>query len=347
MVKTFPLARTRRGARVRSRHARTAGWPWLLLGALSALAAPALAGTWLNVSEAVTGTSEALPPLISKAACGSRCRSVFTATVGRDDAYTQQPASAYISNWPAVYTAGSATLKGIALQSTVPAPGSNYDGFDVQTTSVERRSSVSFNTDVYGPTFGNSLVAQTWATGSGTALMSYGARLQVPAGQARKAYLSLAVPEAWATAFVARSSPGNGTTQHYWPSRAASRLAVDVYVNGLPVWNSEQAVLFPERFSDPYGTPMRLQMGPVLEGDRIQLFLGTLPAGSVHQVAVIFRADSRALAGTCRSYVSAGDNLQSCHTQRISLSLPAMRRDDGDLMTAVEMRPDIVVEMQP
>lgn len=328
-----------------SPKARRARWPWALLCVGSTWAVPALAETWINVSEAATGTAEPLPPLIAKSACGSRCRSAFVAVVSRDGGYAQQPLPAFVSRWPAVYTPGSATLEGIAVQAAVPAPAAPYTGFDIQSYSVERRASVSFNTDPWGAAVANGLVVQTWATGSGTAVMSYGARVQ-PGTQARKAYLSLAVPTIGASAFTARKITG-GTLQRTWPTRAFSRVAMDVYVNGLPVWNREQAVLFPERAGNANGTPMNLSWGPEPAGDRIRLFLGTLPAGSQHQVAVIFRADSRALAGTCEMYASAGETLQSCHTQRMSLSLPSVRQDDGDLLAPVQMRPDIVVELQP
>jgi hypothetical protein len=325
--------------------------PAALIGALGCLlAASAQAQGWINVSELVTGTKHTMPAYFTKEPCGARCRSVFVAAVARDDGYTQQPTPVYAGSWPALYTTGSATLADIGTESALGAPGAPYTGFDWQSTPVAREARVDFNTALQPSLVPNRLNVQTWATGSGTAVMSFGARVQVPSTESRKVYLSFAMPQVAASVQTARRLINNGDTLRYWPTRAQSRLAVDVYVNGLPVWNMEQAVLFPSRHSDYNGNPLRLNWGPApaaLEGDRIRLFLGTLPAGSQHQVAVIFRGDTRAAAGTCRTYTSAGEDLQSCHAQRMTLSLPTMRRNDGAMAVAAQMRPDIVVEMQP
>lgn len=307
----------------------------------------AQAQSWINVSEIVTGTHQALPSSITKEPCGARCRSVFVATAARDDSHTQQPAPVFAGSWPALYTLGSATLADVGSGSLLWDPGAPYNGFDWQSMPVGRQARVSFSTDLHAGIAPDQLIVQTWATGSGTAVMSFGARVQLPATESRKVYLSLAVPQPTASVQVSRTSHDHGATQYHWPTRAHSRLAVDIYVNGLPVWNMEQAVLFPGRHSNLGGNPLRLKWGPALEGDRIRLFLGTLPAGSLHQVAVIFRGDTRASANTCRIYTGSGEDLQSCHAQRMALSLPTMRRNDGVMATPMQMRPDIVVEMQP
>lgn len=319
----------------------------LLLGLGSTLAPSARAQAWINVSELVTGTEQALPSVVTREPCGSRCRSVFVATAALDDSYTQQPTPVFAGNWPALYTLGSATLAGIGIGSALIAPGAPYTGFDWQSTPVGRQARINFSTDLYGGPIPDRLSVQTWATGSGTAVMSFGARVQLPATQSRRVYLSFAVPQVAASVQTSRTAHDNGATQHHRPTRAHSRVAVDVYVNGLPVWNMEQAVLFPGRHVNSGSNPLRLKWGPALEGDRIRLFLGTLPANSQHQVAVVFRGDTRASAGTCRTYTSAGEELQSYHAQHMSFSLPAMRRNDGAMATALQMRPDIAVEMQP
>jgi len=319
----------------------------LLLGLGSMLAPNARAQGWINVSELVTGTEHPLPLAFTKEPCGSRCRSVFVATAARDDSYTQQPSPVFAGHWPALYTSGSATLAGIGIGSALFAPGAPYTGFDWQSTPVGRLARIDFSTDLYGSTVPDRLSVQTWATGSGTAVMSFGARVQLPATESRRVYLSFAVPQMVASAQSSRTAHDGGATQYHRPTRAQSRVAVDVYVNGLPVWNMEQAVLYPGRYVSTGNNPLRLKWGPELAGDRIRLFLGSLPANSLHQVAVVFRGDTRALAETCREFSDAGERLQSCHAQHMGFSLPAMRRNDGGMVTAAQMRPDIVVDMQP
>lgn len=322
--------------------------PALLLALLLPLlpVAPALAAT-INVSQLVTGTAEATPsyPLggvISE--CGSACRYVNVASAGASTAYDITPGPYVVGAWPPVW---GSTVPGLASvdETLAIAPPSGGQTMDGGPTGVLRRAEVRFD---FMPLVGSvrRMAVQTWKTGSGAAVASYGVRLVTPAGTARRTYLEFVLPTAtrgWQEAYYV-GGPSGYQPFYTTPERLQARQAVDVYVDGLPVWSSASNLLLPQRFNPPYSQRLRLDWDrPLTGGDTATLFLGTLPAGQSYALTVVLRTDLRVQAPTCKNDSEFGVSYQRCHSQVEALSLPARSTGSSGPYQPMTYKPDLRV----
>lgn len=293
----------------------------LVAGLATACAGPALAA-YFNVSEMVLGTHQADPTTGSqpRIACGSACKYTSLIGVGMSNSYTVTPATMITDNWSLPFVAGG----------NVRAPGSQFvnlavspppDGvtFRAGSMGVAQRARAAWDStnSTYGP---NLATVQTWKTGSGASVVSYGIRLTSPAGSAQPTFLRFKVPERQ----LARQTTYYLQSYQYFyssPDRAQSRAAMDVYVDGIPVWSSELNALVPQRYHMVGVSQLDLDWDQPLDGSEVTLFLGRLPAGT-RTLALVMRADLRVDAPpSCRTYADNG-SFQSCHSQREGMTLP-------------------------
>ncbi len=316
-------------ARSAARRALRRVAPWLAGLGLAGAAQAVL----IDVSEIVSGggLSVAMPPdsvLGSPVSCTSACKHAQVASAGIDGSYTAVPGNEFATTWGPAFLASRPTLNGFSRSLTiVGATDTVSSGGSV---GVAQRAAVDFDwTSAYDP---RRLAVQTWRVGSGIATLSYAVQVNTPASGARRTYLSFAVPQA-VNAYAFR----DGSATDYRPNRVNARAAAEVFVDGLPVWAGEIDRVFPKRLQDwpPY---FDTNWGAALDGSRVDLHLGELPAGSTRHIAVVFRVELRA-DGECSVDTTTSPKLQTCHAHLQTLSIPATRIDP----VFAGYRPDIQV----
>ena len=327
-----------------SRHFRTRAAA--AAAALAWLAAPAGAASF-NVSQLVNGSAEPWPFLLPGTPavdCGANCLYVNSAAAGMSNAYDLTPGPYVVGAWPPAYAGSVPGLAAVEESLAVPLPnnGQVMDGGGID---VFQRANVEF---AWQPLLGGKrqMAVQTWKTGSGASTVSYALRVQTPAAGARRTYLEFRVPElrrGWSWAYYV-GGPSGQQPIYTEPARLQSRSAVDVYVDGLPVWSSESNALRPKRFNPQGLNPLILDWDQPFGDDTVTLFLGTLPAGSARSVAVVLRTDLRTEAPTCKSDSDGyGTTLQRCHGQREAISLPADSVASGGPFSFISYRPAVRV----
>lgn len=298
-----------------------------------AFAGPASA-VYFNVSEIVTGThqSDNSLPSAPGVPCGSACAYVSTATVGMTQTYVVTPSSFTVDAWVPQWVFGGNVRAPASLTRSVgiaPAPGGLEQWAGAM--GVHARARTLFDTAA-GAIEPNQVTVQTWKTGSGASTVSYAIRV-TPLSGSQPTYLQFAVPERRHAIQYAMSM----MNYQYFktdPERVQSRTAVDVYVDGLPVWSSELNYLVPQRFTPLGNAQLALSWDQPLGGQPVTLFLGRLPSGTSRTVAVVIRADLRAEAPSCRTFTDVyGVSSQSCHSQREGVALPGVSNISGNFAT--------------
>ncbi len=303
-----------------------AGVLLLAAGALSATLAPPARAASVNVSESVLGVSQLWPAVIagsSPVPCGSACQYVITSSTGLDGSHTLTPGPYTAHAWPPVFGASLPGIGAVDEAGTLPPPANGTDTLDGGSLGVKRRAAVDF---AWQPVLGGSrkMSVQTWKSGSGANVVGIAIRINTPSSGAQKTYLEFDVPvlaRGWRDAYYV-GGPSGYQPISTDPKRVQTRSAVDVYVNGLPVWSSQSNHLRPQRDNDSQDIQL-LQWGPKLEDDKVTLFLGTLPAGSTRTVTMLIRTDLRVDAPTCKHDTEYSVGYERCHVQMESLTLPA------------------------
>jgi len=309
-----------------------------LLGTAALLGALPLDATWAaslyNVSLLVTGTAEPTPLIVLNQpiySCGAACLYVNSASTGMDNAYTMAPGPFTVGVWPPVYGINVPGVASVAETLAVAPPvdpGTVQDGGSI---GVQQSSKVQYDSL---PLLGGvrRLGVQTWKTGSGAAAVSYAIQLTTPNNNLpRRTYLEFSVPELARSLQYASYVGGPSGNQPITskPKRLQTRAAVDLYVDGLPVWSSESNLLVPQRFVPPYDQQITVKWGQPLAADKVTLFLGTLPVASSRTIAMVIRSDLRVEAPTCHNTTDFGVTSQRCHSELEALSLPSVNENNG------------------
>jgi hypothetical protein len=163
----------------------------------------------------------------------------------------------------------------------------------------------------------------TFSTGWATAAVNYSARVEHSSSTPLDYFILLHHPTL--TRGVAAGSslqpggPGGsgGTILTKWPDSARSRTAIDVLVNGLPVWSSESTYLYPEgNAQNPTDRRETSWGNPVTTGEQTKLYLGKLSAGSSLNITFIVRTDAHATAPDCGTWYSANYDYTYNHEWR-------------------------------
>lgn len=309
-------------------------------------AATAAQAAFVNVSALVTGTHQMTPIFLPDSPtypCGSACQYVVISSVGADDDYTQTPGPYTANAWPPAYVAGLATVGAVSKSLAVPAPpaGQVQDGGSI---GVARNATVQYDSQPLLNTT-RRMGVQTWKGGSGASTVSIAIRLTTPSTGAQRTYLEFTVPKlarGWQDAYYVGGPSGNQPISKQ-PRQLQTRSAVDVYVDGLPLWSAASNLLKPRRWSPPYSDYLNLKWGPDLDEDVVTLYLGNLPAGSQRTVSLAFRTDMRGHAATCYSDTEYGTTYQRCDSRREALTLPSMLVSSGGPLSFLSYRPAVRV----
>jgi hypothetical protein len=312
--------------------------PVALMGAL-APAEPAGAASY-NVSALVTGTAEPTPMFVTTpiVPCTSACQYTQASSTGLTNSYTMLPGPYVTGTWPPVFQASQPGVAAVSEELPIAAPpaGSVLDG---GYTGVRRRSAVDF---AWQPVLSGSreIGVQTWQTGSGASVVSHAIKVTVPGHTTQRTWLEFGVPaseSSWSHAYYLQSN------QYFYsyPKRLQTRSAVDVYVDGLPVWSSSSNLLRPQRWGKSTLNDIRLDWGQSLDEGTATLFLGTLKGGNTYTVSVVIRTDLRVDAPECRGTSEYGTWHERCHSQLEALSLPAKLVSSGGVYPSLSYKPDI------
>lgn len=304
------------------------------------LAASSVQAQVYNVSDRVRGTLDPLP-LVSiqpQQDCTTACSYAMASVAGISNAYTTLPWPLRTKVWPPQFGANVPAVP--TATSEVPtAPADPGAVLSTGSLGAKQRAAVEFASVNFPPGGVRRLSAQTWRTGSGSAVLSYAIRLSLPPGAPTKGtYLEFALPQVVpGVAYPVQGSPDGMTTSYLHPLHSQSRSAVDVYADGLPLWSSESNRMLPRIFS-PYNTfdTLDLKWGPPMDGSRATLYLGRLGGGFETTLTLILRTDSRVEADACGFQQSSGTTVQTCTTLLEALTIPAVSSDP-----LAPARPDI------
>jgi len=292
--------------------------------------APAVAAT-VNVSELVTGVAEPLPAHPgNRVDCTSLCRYAAASGVGMSDSYTTAPGPYQLGAWPVLFSSGKKGFIGLEESLPTPAPPTGQVA-EVLSSGRLQRAAVDFDSGRVRDGV-RRLSVQTWKTGSGAATASFAVRITTAADGPRRTYLEFTVPTLIRSELLAwnLTSPSGNENTYSYPRRLQTRSAVDVYVDGLPVWTAQRNQLEPQRYGALFWWPLDLDWGHALptasqplNPAAATLFLGTLPGKTTLTVVVVMRTDVRVEAPTCRSQTEFGVTTQRCNVRYEGLSLPA------------------------
>lgn len=294
----------------------------------------------INVSALVTGTAERMSTLPSPSvACGSACKYVTTSVIGMSNSYDMTPGPYTAGAWPPLWAAGStpASVAAVSESLALPAlsPGQSYDA---PTGGVWQRARVVYE-GVWTPGAQRHTAVQTLRTGSGVAWVSYAIRVTSGVDPA-PTYLEFAVPQRNSGILQTPYYILNDNYFYDGVDRMQARAAVDVYVDGLPVWSSSEHTLKPKLWSGGTFGRLQLKWGTSLAEDRVTLFLGTLTKGT-RTISMLIRSDLRVADDECRSGGQYNPNdLVRCHMAIEGMSLPSVSVNNGYVNVA---RPDIRV----
>ena len=315
------------------------------LPALLAAVLPARADV-INVSAFVLGTRGQVAPIVTATTttypCATACQYASVSDVGADAGYLAAPGPYTASTWPPTYLPGLPYYGTADETLPIPAPpsGALTDGGSIGAT---RRANVQYD---ISPLLGGtrSMSVQSWKGGSGVATVSLAIRL-TPTADKKYHYLEFVVPRLvrqWQEAYYVGGPSGNQPIYDL-PQQMQSRSAVDVYIDGMPVWAGESTSLKPQGWTPPYPSYLGLDWGPALDESRVTLFLGMLPAGVTRTIALVFRTDLRVAAPTCHTSNTFGTAYQRCDSRRESLTLPSLLGGNGSPLQFLSYRPDVRV----
>lgn len=93
---------------------------------------------------------------------------------------------------------------------------------------------------------------------------------------------------------------GGGTYLYKSPDAARARAAVDVLVDGLPVWSSESTYMYPDGdASYPWDKRLTSWGNTPVDNGQTKLYLGKLQAGKAITITFVVRADTYVDADNC------------------------------------------------
>lgn len=299
--------------------------------AVSALAAtlalsaahPAHANGVLNVSELVLGVAQPTPAAGAAQACGSACRYSTGSGAQMGGSYMTWPGAYITAAWPIAFGLGKQAFGAVDDTAAVPMaePGTVYDTLP---GGALQRAQVVFSDSASMPASERQLDVRTWRSGSGAAAVSYAVRIDTPAGPARPTFLRFGVPTQVRAVKQAGYFNGNQPVTER-PLRYQARSAVDVYVDGLPVWSAQSTRLVPKRFDPDVAETLAVDSGPPLAGGEVTLFLGSLPGGSSRTAVIVMRSDLRVDSPTCHTVPNTlGNDWRRCETRIEGLALPSI-----------------------
>jgi hypothetical protein len=317
-----------------TRSSRMRGRAVALVAATALLPLGALAAQ-VNVSDTVSGD---VPQHFGafggeKVACGSNCEYAVVSSSRLVGSASPSAGAVTATSWPPTW--GSAAVLPPPVETVIEAPQDfvDEDGqkhvFEGGSIGVARRAAVDFSSSLLAQAGSRRVSSQTYARGSGSAVLSYSVKLTTGPGSAHwfVEFTPPTLSRAVQTAFFI-GGPSGEQPIHSRPDSSAARSAVDVYIDGLPIWSSESSHHVPETFDEDFATDfLRLGWDKPLGGGRTTLWLGLLPPDRTYVITLLVRVDERVDAESdaldCPTDTEFFNVLvHRCHSQREALSLP-------------------------
>ena len=265
--------------------------------------------------------------------CGERCRYVASSSALVSETHEVPDDGTVVSAWPAESISHPVLPPSVARSLDVPADYVDEDGnlhlFESGGGGVARRAAVDY------AAFSGAerrVAVQTYATGSGTSVTSYGIRLNT-GPDIRWWFVEFSLPvlaRVVAPAYLVGGPSGAEPIEHA-PNSYEARSAVDVYIDGLPAWSGESSVHLPEEFdAASVSEAVPLSWGERLpaKGDAFEpivLSLGKLEPGRTIRIELLVSTEERVDAPACvmDSDYAQHEVVHRCHSQVESLVLPA------------------------
>jgi hypothetical protein len=270
-----------------------------LVGALSSAAGMAAAAQ-LNVSQIATGTSTSINWTVELGEPNATgwSLSYFSLATASIDSET----STYFAPdpWSAGMTAGPGYPS-----LTRSKPMVNYTQGNSQFV-YDRKNSRLANVNMASPA-PRTVDAEVYdggaSGGAAEARLSYRAQISNTTKEKLDYFLDLKVPTMLranqpAYDLCCSGDSNGGTYSYHKPKSWKTQAAVDLLVDGLPVWSSEQTALYPDSPSSPFDE-FDIAWGQANGPSTTTLFLGRLAPGQSISVSFIVRTDAVGLAPDC------------------------------------------------
>jgi hypothetical protein len=144
-------------------------------------------------------------------------------------------------------------------------------------------------------------------------------------------FLSFPAPKFSRTETVAYSlsspSDSNGGTYSYVNTKSAgSRSAIDIYVDGLPVFTSASYFDHNSAYEDAFGK-LEWTAGAQVADPNVLIYLGKIPSGGSFTVDVVERAEAAANSTTCGytdfiGFQTPYSHVNNCFDLKETVSIP-------------------------
>lgn len=283
----------------------------------SAPTSRASAATQLNVSQIATGTYSSINWAMELGGANVGGWSLGYFSLATADIDTD--ASAYFAPdpWSAALTTGPGYPSLTRSKAT-----QNYSQGGAQ-FQYDQSSSRLAEVDMASST-GKTVTADVFDGGASGAsadgVLSYRAQVSNTTAQTLDFFMDLKVPTMKRSAepgydLCCAGDSNGGTYSYHRPKSWNAQAAVDVLVDGLPVWSSEQTALYPDtgNSGDPFDE-LDIAWDQPNGPSTTTLFLGRIAAGKTISVTFIVRADANDLAPDC-GIQSPGSHLD--HTYEV------------------------------
>jgi hypothetical protein len=339
-------------ARPRPGHLAAAAAAWsgpacALLWALAPAAVPLpAAAQTINVSALVTGTLQRVPTSSLNTPCGSACSWATVSGAAHTGTFGVDAGPRTIAGWPGVWAAARPEPHDAKDDSPVVYSQTNLPEVGLAPAPLNL-AEVRFDSQLFYGSPVRHVSTETFRVGAGMAAMAYSVRISNISAAPQAQWLEFQVPkyEAWlAEAKDEFAGPGSNETIFKRAEIAMRRASVDVIIDGLPVWSSEQRSVRPTRLKkNP--ADFDLSTGPALNGTGIvRLFLGQVPAKTVLHATLLLRVDGRIQAPACLyetlyDPIHGNTSFYSCHAERLRLNIPAWLESSVGGGTTTWMRP--------
>ena len=233
--------------------------------------------------------------------CGAACRylRVSTAKIAPDVGLTYQPI-AWPGNSVTTFPNPSPVVRSIPTpQGTADSSGRPilYESATYERGAVDvGRAGQSLTAKVYQS--GNQGANQS---GTAAAVLAYHVQVQNQSSEGRDFFIRFNAPKSLQGVSAAYNigGPSGNEPMYVRQEYAKSRSAVDVLVNGLPVWATASNYFFPEDYDGSAYTGLRSDWGYASDNDQYTIFVGRFASGASFNVDFIVRADSIARAPKC------------------------------------------------
>lgn len=173
--------------------------------------------------------------------------------------------------------------------------------------------------------------SRNFSTGSASSAVNYSVRIDHYSSTPLDYFVVLEHPKSTlgiSPAYTLQPNGSGGTYLPINPHGARARAAVDVMVDGLPVWSSESTYMWEELADFDAGDKRLTSWGNTLvENGETRLYLGKLQAGKSITISFIVRSDTWVDADTCGTAYATGFNtpdVRHCFDLTQTVDLPSL-----------------------